>query len=69
MDNENEKRYLMMAATLAQSRGGDCVSTRFPARQEDAALEWQCQQQHRWFATYTAISQGRWCLLCSSQNL
>ena len=52
---ENETFYLALAAKLAQKMGGECIPTVFPARRHDAALEWRCQKNHRWFAAYAAV--------------
>lgn len=48
---------------LAQARGGSCLSKKcIGAIQKHS---WQCSEGHKWEATPTCISQGRWCPTCA----
>jgi len=47
---------------LARSRGGRCLSNRYVKSR--ATLEWICAAGHRFEATPTAVTKGRWCITC-----
>jgi hypothetical protein len=47
---------------LARQRGGRCLSSEFTKARKP--LEWVCGRGHRFHATPTAVSRGRWCLVC-----
>ena len=50
--------------TLAESRGGRCLSKEY--RGVHRKLEWQCSYGHRWRATPDSVRRGTWCPECSS---
>lgn len=49
--------------TIAQSKGGKCLSTAYTYNGEH--LKWQCKCGYIWSATPHNIKTGRWCPKCS----
>ena len=49
---------------LAQTRGGDCLSTIYLGRK--AKLEWVCKEGHTWEAVPDSILTGTWCPVCAN---
>lgn len=49
--------------TLAQARGGQCLSERYVDSQ--TKLQWMCSVGHTWAAIPNSITQGGWFPLCS----
>ena len=49
--------------TLAQSRGGVCLSTKYVNNR--IKLRWQCSKDHTWTATPHNIQRGKWCPTCA----
>ena len=59
---KRDERLLEMKK-LAQSRGGQCLSTEYA--NSKTKLEFQCREGHRWFATRNnVLSKGSWCPTC-----
>lgn len=58
------KDGLQKAASLAQSRGGKCLSTEYVATPRK--LNWQCENGHQWLATFSDVRKGSWCPVCGS---
>ena len=53
--------------TIAEQKGGKCLSKTYINSQ--IKLEWQCQNNHTWWASPNAIQQGRWCRQCNGHSL
>lgn len=51
------------AKKLAESRGGKCLSQKYV--KSSYKLEWECDNGHRWKASYNSVSKGSWCPICS----
>ena len=50
--------------SLAESRGGKCLSTVYVGSQ--SKLEWECAHGHSWSATPSNIkNHGTWCRICT----
>ncbi len=49
---------------LARERGGKLLSQNY--RNANAYLEWECNDGHRWKATWSHIQGGGWCPECSA---
>jgi len=49
---------------LARERGGKLLSQNY--RNANAHLEWECNDGHRWKATWSHIRLGNWCPECSA---
>lgn len=46
----------------AREQGGKCLSRSYTNAHEQ--LEFECSHGHQWKATWSNISQGRWCPIC-----
>ncbi|WP_456088836.1 zinc-ribbon domain-containing protein [Paraburkholderia ferrariae] len=46
----------------AAERGGGCLSAYVD---RDTALEWQCEEGHRWSAPWFRVKKGQWCRQCA----
>jgi len=52
---------------LAISRGGECLSTEYI--NSEFHMEWKCEKNHTWFATFNKIkNQQTWCPTCSGNE-
>lgn len=56
-----EKEYIEIAAR----RGGKFIGP-YTGRVNDN-VEWQCEEGHRWLATYSHVSRSSWCKICAGQ--
>lgn len=54
-----------LVSDVAAARGGRCVS---PYQNSATKMEWGCAAGHRFFATLTAVKQGRWCPECAGRG-
>lgn len=54
------------AISVARSRGGDCISTRYIY--STSKLKWKCHMGHIWEAAFHSVKQGRWCPHCFEMN-
>ncbi len=57
---------LLRLQQIAQSRGGQCLSTSYDGGY--LLYEFRCKAQHHWQATGSDVLRGSWCLLCSHQE-
>jgi hypothetical protein len=48
--------------TLAESRGGLCLSTTYKNKEEK--LLWRCEDGHEWWARGGSVKRGTWCAIC-----
>jgi len=53
---------IMKMKEIAESRGGKCLSTEYI--NSDTKLQWQCKDEHTWWARPSQIKSGRWCRKC-----
>ncbi|WP_018418267.1 MULTISPECIES: zinc-ribbon domain-containing protein [Paraburkholderia] len=51
---------------LAQSRGGQCLSTVYPGAH--GKLEWMCAKGHAWHASVNSVWRGSWCPQCAHDS-
>lgn len=58
-----KKRTIEEMRELAISRGGKCLSKTYTNML--TKLEWECENQHIWFALPHSIIGGSWCPICS----
>jgi len=49
--------------SLAESKGGKCLSKRYVS--SVAKLKWECAKGHQWEATPAGVKHGHWCPYCS----
>jgi len=58
---------------IAKAKGGQCLSSTYI--NAHTKLEWQCKNEHTWYATPDSVIHGTWCKVCynnkrgSSQRL
>jgi len=64
--NINKQLTITEMQTLAQKRGGLCLSDTY--LNAHSVLVWECAKGHRWKATPNHIQQGRWCPRCAGKN-
>ncbi len=64
--NINKKLTIMYMQTLAQKRGGLCVSNTYLNNR--SVLIWECAKGHQWKARPYDIQRGRWCPQCAGKN-
>ncbi len=57
---------LLRLQQIAQSRGGQCLSTSYEGGY--LMYEFRCKAQHQWQATGSEVLRGAWCLPCSQQE-
>ncbi len=50
---------------IAAARGGRCLSAEYVT---DTALEWECAEGHRWFASAGNVKKGTWCRQCYDER-
>lgn len=68
-DNASKNKALRIIEELRQiasERGGLCLSDSYV--NTDTPLQWQCAQQHRWYAIPNSIKRGSWCQICYRDN-
>ncbi|MEE8432523.1 MAG: hypothetical protein V3S16_14845, partial [Candidatus Desulfatibia sp.] len=59
----NRKLTIEEMQEIAQSRGGECLSTEYI--NAHTKLKWRCTGDHIWGATPANIKRGKWCLKCA----
>ncbi len=63
----NRKYTIQDAINLAVSKKGYCLSKDYKTNQQK--LLWQCEQGHRWFATFNSVKDnGSWCVKCINRD-
>lgn len=63
--NRPQKPNIIIARSLAISRGGECLSTEYI--NNHTKMLWQCALGHKWFSTYNNIKNNHWCPVCSGR--
>lgn len=51
---------------LAAARGGKCLAERYVNSQ--TKIEWMCEREHRWHASFNSVKQGSWCPQCKAEK-
>lgn len=64
--NANRKYSIEDMMTLAEKRGGKCLSELFMGVQ--TPLRWCCNEGHEWETKPSNILQGTWCPQCARKN-
>lgn len=65
--DRNRRRYTLEdMLSLAQSRGGLCLSSHFESVIKK--LTWQCKEGHIWKANPHHIKNGNWCPVCAQKS-
>jgi hypothetical protein len=60
----NVKLTLKECQEFAISKGCECLSTEYINAR--VYMEWKCEENHTWSATFDAVKNGgNWCLICS----
>ena len=57
------KHTLKEISDIAKKRGGKCLSKKYVNWHKK--LKWQCKEGHIWEASFSNISRGTWCPVCS----
>jgi hypothetical protein len=52
--------------TIAQSRGGQCLSTEY--RNKEVKLRWRCSYGHEWESRAGCVKRGQWCPTCARKR-
>ena len=60
----NQRLRLSEFQTLAESRGGTCLSNTYA--NERTNLRWCCANGHQWNATPAKVKRGSWCPTCAT---
>jgi hypothetical protein len=60
------KSTLAEMRSLAQGRGGQCISGRYISSR--VALRWKCRRGHQWSAMPTNVRKGSWCPTCAHRK-
>ncbi len=60
------KSTLAEMRSLAQKRGGKCISRRYVSSR--VALRWRCRRGHQWSAMPTNVTRGSWCPTCAHRK-
>lgn len=55
------KTTIEMCQVLAESRGGNFLSTKYEVEKH---MEWSCSKGHKFMSRYSNIKSGRWCREC-----
>jgi hypothetical protein len=64
--SESKKLTIEEMQKIAKDRGGKCLSTEYV--NSHTKLEWECAEEHIWFATPSSIkNRGSWCEICSNK--
>ena len=58
------KITLDMCKQVAESKGGECLSTEY--KNANATMEWKCSEGHQWKTKFSHIKNGTWCKKCVS---
>ena len=63
----NQKLSLSECKTIAEARGGECLSTEY--KNSGTKMKWRCNLGHEWEAVFSEIKNGKtWCPQCSSSR-
>ena len=58
---------LVELQSLAESKGGKCLASRYKNARED--LEWECEERHRfWKNANRVLHQRDWCAICAGNS-
>jgi hypothetical protein len=60
------KSTLAQMRSLAQRRGGQCLSRRYVSSR--IPLLWRCRRRHEWNAMPTNVTKGSWCPACAHKK-
>lgn len=61
---EPNQKYYYEAIEIAKDRKGVLLSNEYISAHSN--MEWQCSNNHKWFANLNSIKNGGWCPECSS---
>ena len=61
-----QRDSIELMQTLAQARGGRCLSTLYAGA--NTKLAWECHRGHIWLTIPSLIKQGAWCPTCGRMN-
>ncbi len=61
-----QERRLKELRTIAESKGGSLLSTRY--RNGKAKLRLRCEQGHEWRAIPNNVLRGHWCCVCGNER-
>ena len=64
--NTRQLRTLERLRTLAEERGGKCLSDRYLNAKSE--LEWECAKGHRWRTLAKTVRSGTWCPTCKRRR-
>jgi hypothetical protein len=56
------KHTIEDAQKEAEKHNGKCLSQTYVNNSTN--LEWECEAKHKWFASYSNVSAGKWCRQC-----
>lgn len=62
---EKRKHNMEVIHSLAQSRGGRCLSSEY--KNNRTKLLWECEKGHSWETSFDSVKSGNWCPYCSSK--
>ena len=65
-NGENARGNIKTMQQLAIKKGGKCLSEKYVDC--NVKLEFECSEGHRWMATPSMISSGRWCRKCGTKK-
>jgi len=60
--SRRQKQTIAFMESLAQAKGGKCLSTEY--HDVHTALLWECRCGFQWHATPASIKRGKWCPIC-----
>lgn len=60
------KYNISFAENIVKSRGGHCLSSVYKNTKDK--MLWQCEQNHKWYASLEKIKYGRWCPYCAKNK-
>jgi hypothetical protein len=59
----NNRLSLQDCQSHAKSQNGKCLSVEYT--HSEAKMEWLCDQNHTWQATFANVKRGTWCPICA----
>lgn len=62
----NIKGNLEELKSIATSRGGKCISTKYV--NTHSKLRWECKEKHQWENSPVSIKRGQWCPKCAGKQ-
>lgn len=63
----NKRKTIMDACNLAKKMEGQCLSNKYV--NNSTKLDFVCKRGHKFAATYSNVSVGKWCSICSRNRL